>query len=149
MKEQNKNLTVKKAFTSDLTTFKLSVYYSHRNTGQAYTKAEIDRKENRKFHNSIDFLPTVYGYYTRHDIALSKLTNHISKNRAFIISALLFVNDFKEKKQFLIGKYSKNADFDMFTQPLFTYKELKKDVLYNGLAAKPIDIFELKHFKLA
>jgi len=148
MKETTQKITSKNVITSDLTTFKLTAYYSHRNTGERYTEEEIKAKKNRKFHNSIDFVPTLYGYYTRHDTALAKLTNHISKNRQFIINALLFVNDFNLKKQFLIGKYSKSSDFDKFIQPLFIQKEQKKDVLYNGLMAEPLGIYDLKHFNL-
>ena len=75
MEKSDKNPANKDANTSDLSVFKLCVYYSHRSNGQSYSITEISAQEHRKYHNSIDFISSQDGWITRHDLAFNKLVN--------------------------------------------------------------------------
>ena len=133
--------------TSDLSTFKLCVYYSHRSNGQAYNINEISLKEHRKFHNSIDFISSADGWLTRHDLAFNKLVNHVKKHREKIFMALLYANNFKTNKQFLLAKWGKNNEFDKIIVPTWE-KNPKNEVFIHDLPCEPLETYEIKRFKL-
>lgn len=132
----------KKTYQKDQTAFKLCVYYSHKSNGIAYNIAEITHKHHRKYHDSIDFIPVQNGWLTRHDLALQKLLNHLKKHREKIFSALLFANNHKAKKQYLIGRFNKNTDFDIQVMPQF-YKHPDGSVTISGLNQAPLETFDL------
>ena len=133
---------MQKNYKKDQSVFKLCVYYSHKSNGVAYNINEISHKEHRKYHDSFDFIPVQDGWLTRHDIAFNKLLNHLKKHRDKIFSALLFVNNFKAKKQYLIGSYNKSTDFDIQIQPNF-YKHPDGSVTVQGLNQPPLKTFDL------
>lgn len=132
---------------SDRTAFKLCVYYSHKPTGIPYTYIETGLKKNRKYHDSHDFILSGNGYVTRHDLALNKLLTHLEKHKDKITQALLFANDHVNKKQYLIGQFGKNEEFNRFIQPEFISYD-NKNIFFNGLIAPPIEEFDLHYFNL-
>jgi hypothetical protein len=157
---------------NDTTVFKLCVWYDKKTNGEYFTQWEKDVNKNRKYHDSIDFILTSGGYITRHDEALNKLLNHITKWEGHIIRALLYYNDFAHEKQYLIGKFDRDKTKNVFIQPLFEHKQkvfYTEKVFYNlktdeppaikeqkietnnvfcvGLLAKPLNEYSLKHNK--
>ena len=128
---------------TDLTKFKLVVYYSHKSSGVPYSYLDIEGKKNRKYHDSHDFILTSEGNKTRHDLALNKLLNHLEKWKSHIYSALIFVNDFTNSQQLLIGKFHKNEEFNQFIQPLFKSYD-NNQVFYSDLIAPPLQIYALR-----
>jgi len=146
--EKNDKIQKKEdANTSDTSVFKLCVYYSHRSNGQTYSITEISAQEHRKYHNSIDFIASPDGWQTRHDLAFNKLVNHIKKHRDKIFTALLYANNFKTNKQFLIGKWGRTNYFDKIIIPSFT-KDAKNNILINGLPCEPLETYTIKKFYL-
>jgi len=135
---------MKNHYKKDQTAFKLVVYYSHRSNGTAYNINEITLKEHRKYHDSIDFIPIINGWQTRHDLAYSKLLNHLKKHRDKIFSALLFANNHKKKKQYLIGKFNRSNDFDIHILPQFTKDEKTGNVFITGLHQPALETYDLK-----
>jgi hypothetical protein len=133
---------------SDKTAFKIVVWYSHHSDGTPFTPEEIKTKQNRKYHDSKDFIYSKNGWITRHDIAYQKLCTHVEKNRNKILTALLFCNDISRKKQYLISKYSKNNEFDVIIKPQFASAD-NRHVFFYKLVAEPLEIYELKHYKLS
>jgi hypothetical protein len=131
-----------KTFTKDKTAFKLCVYYSHRSNGTAYNIAEITRKDHRKYHDSIDYINTANGWLTRHDLAYQKLINHLKKHRDKIFSALLYCNNHKAGKQYLIAKFNRNVEFDEQVIPQF-FKNTDGSIQVNGLNQAPLETYEL------
>lgn len=132
----------KKTYTKDKTAFKLCVYYSHKSNGIAYNIAEISRKEHRKYHDSIDYIPIIDGWQTRHDLAYQKLINHLKKHRDKIFSALLYCNNHKANKQYLIAKFNRNIEFDHQVIPQF-FKNPDGSIVVNGLNQKPLETYDL------
>jgi len=147
----NGNQKKEKTYVSDSTKFKLCVYYSHKPNGVPYSIVEINTKRHRHYHDSKDYKHTTSGKtVTRHDEAFNKLLRHVKKHEGHIISALLFVNDFIEGKQHLIGKFfPKDADRDDFVMPVFTEDELGMGhIYYAGLTASPIETTDIQTFIL-
>lgn len=125
METTNKNykrgILAKPKHEPDTTKFKLVVFYEKKPNGEYWTQYEKAEKKNRKYHDSIDFILTPVGYVTRHDEALNKLLHHIEKFKDNISTALLYMNDFANDKQYLIGKFSKDETKNVFVQPVFKY----------------------------
>lgn len=141
--EKNAPAEALKSHESDLTKFKLVVYYSHKSSGVPYSYLDIEGKKNRKYHDSHDFILTPDGYKTRHDLALNKLLSHLEKWKSHIYSALIFVNDFVKSEQLLIGKFHRNEEFNEFIQPIFKSYD-NNQVFFSDLLAPPLQIYKLK-----
>ena len=146
MKENQKTAPApgQKNRETDLTKFKLVVYYSHKASGVPYSYLDIEGKKNRKYHDSHDFILTADGYKTRHDLALNKLLSHLEKWKSHIYSALIFVNDFVKGEQLLIGKFHRNEEFNEFIQPLFKSYD-NNQVFVSDLIAPPLQVYKLQN----
>lgn len=137
-------ILLKKKHEPDTTKFKLLVYYSRKISGEYFTQLEIDDNKNRKYHDSVDFILTNGGVnITRHDEAYNKLINHLNKWQSHIIRAKMYMNDFANNKQYLIGifekEYTKLVVPDFKTFDKITYKE---KIVFNGLSQTDFEIRE-------
>lgn len=167
-----KGILAKPKHEPDTTKFKLCVWYEKKRNGEYYTQFEKNANKNRHYHDSIDFILTPVGYVTRHDEAYNKLLKHLEIYKDNIIRALLFMNDFANDKQYIIGKFERDETKTRIIQPVFShYKKVSYDekVIFNesnpdqyeikerhleanqvfctGLLAQPLSEFKLRHYK--
>lgn len=144
--QKNKIEKKPKTYVSDTTKFKLCVYYSHKPDGVPYNIREINMKKHRHYHDSYDYVHTTGGKtVTRHDLAFNKLLHVIEEYKNHISFALLFVNDFVEGKQHLIGKFFKDPNRSIFIQPQFTPDSIGiGHIYYDGLTASPIETTDIQ-----
>lgn len=167
-----KGILLKAKHEPDTTKFKLCVWYEKKLSGEYFTQWEKSQNKNRKYHDSIDFILTIGGNVTRHDEAYNKLLHHLEKWESHIERALMYMNDFTNDKQYLIGKFEKDKTKTFIVQPEFThYKKMfyqekivfsklehevyeikEKEIIVNsvfatGLTSPPISEFKLKFNK--
>lgn len=131
---------------ADQTKFKLCVWYNYKPDGTPYSIIEKNNNRNRKYHDSIDFVPTQtptgIEYATRHDLAFEKLFNHLTYYSSKIDKALMFVNDFMREEQLLIINWHSDINRTKFVNPLF--KQLNGQIFFEGLSCQPLRIDKLK-----
>jgi hypothetical protein len=170
---QKRGILARERKEHDSTKFKLLCWYEKKNAMEFYTQHEIDGNKNRHYHDSVDFfMGSGNQYITRHDIAFEKLVDHVKKYRDRIFVAWLFMNDFGNNAQYLIGKYNRFKHESFLVQPEFTHYEklivaekiihdeknpeqfeiIEKQfnlnhVFATGLTAAPLEIYELKQLK--
>lgn len=134
---------VKQNHVINTTKFKISVYYSHRKTGEAYTILEKQDGKNHHFHDSKDYIETKGGKtITRHDLAFNKLLRHIDLYRDKIMTALLFVNDFGNDAEIMIGKF--NEYEQKLVQPIF--EEIDGQIYFSHLKGAPLRVDSMRKF---
>jgi hypothetical protein len=110
----------KRAHTTNTTRVKIVCYYSHRSDGTPYSIYEMQRSMNRKAHDIYEFIYSENKKaIVREDLSIKKAKRHLEKHKEKIISALIFVNDWKTKQECMIGKY--HRDYGMqYKDPEFT-----------------------------
>lgn len=143
--QTKRGILLKPKHEPDTTKFKLVVWYDKKPSGEYYTQFEKASNKNRKYHDSIDFILTPGGYITRHDEAYNKLLNHLEKWKENIIRAQLFMNDFVNDKQYLIGKFERDETKSFFVQPDFKHYEkiiYKEKIVFNKLDNSQFEIKE-------
>lgn len=135
-----------KKYVSDRTRFKLCVYYSHKPCGTPYSVIEKNFKKHRKYHDSYDYVPIKGGKtVTREDMAFNKLLHHVEHYKAYIEFALLYVNNFSDGKQYLIGKFFKDEQRSQFVMPNFKEDSLGIGHCYfDGLQASPLEVSDIQ-----
>lgn len=145
-----KILPKQKVYQTDQHRFKLCVYYSHKPCGTPYSVIEKNLKKHRKYHDGeFDYVHTTEGRtVTREDLAFNKLLKHLELHKAHIDSALLFVNDFAEQKQHLIGKFFRDENRSIFIQPIFMQDEMIGHVYFSHLPKSPIETTQLRSITL-
>lgn len=129
----------------DNTKFKLVVWYNLKTNGMPYSIVEKNNNLNRKYHDSIDFVPsqTIDGieYITRHDLAFEKLFNHLTYYSCRIDKALMFVNDWINEEQLTIINWHNDINRTKFVNPLF--KQYCGQVFYDGLSCPALKVDKL------
>lgn len=148
--ETNKILPTAKHYEANSTKFKLCVYYAIKPNGEAYTHPEKILKRHRKYHDSYDYINVTGGKtITRHDIALNKLLHHLEQYKERIEFALLYMNDFVNGEQHLIGKFFKDEARSIFIMPSFSEDSYGQGhVLCAGLQSSPLETVPLQKVKL-
>ncbi len=139
-----------KNYQSDCTRFKLCIYYSHKPDGTPYNVIERNMKKHRKYHDSYDYIHSTAGKtVTREDYGYNKLLIFLEQHKAHIEFGLLFVNDFVNQKQHLIGKFFKDENRTQLVQPMFTNDEYGiGHVYFHDLHAPALETSNLQQVTL-
>jgi hypothetical protein len=148
--ETDKILPTQKYHEANSTKFKLCVYYGIKPNMQPYTHVEKLQKKNRKYHDSYDYINITGGKtITRHDMALNKLLHYLEQYKERIEFALLYMNDFANNEQHLIGKFFRDEVRSIFVMPEFAEDSYTKThVLVSGLQSPPLETVPLQRVKL-
>lgn len=135
-----------KQFETDNTKFKLCVYYHVKPDLTVYSHVEKIQKRHRKYHDSYDYVNVTGGKtITRHDMALNKLLHHLEQYKERIEFALLYMNDFANGEQHLIGKFFRDEVRSIFVMPEFSPDSYGVGhVLVSGLQSKPLETTKLQ-----
>lgn len=138
-------VTTNETFITDTTTFKMVVFFSHKVSGVAFSVYEKQQNKNRRYVDSYDYIVTVGGKtQTRHDLAYKKLGLFYNDHLNSIQSAILFFNDFENKKQHKIAVlYNNKARNIQACIPTFADPDENGNVRVNGWAGNPIRSYEL------
>ncbi len=133
-------------FLSNSTKFTLCVYWQRKPDGSFYNVQEINAKRHRKYIDSYDYhIGEGFKSITRHDEAFYKLLVYAQKNIHNIVKAVIFLNEFVERKQYMIAKLSQNELDCQIVYPSFTNPADTplNHVYVDGLKGLPLETYDL------
>lgn len=120
------------------TAFKICAYYEKKPNGQYYSAFEIQQRQNRKYHDSFDYITTKNALtITRHDEAYKKQNDFFNRNVHNMLTAFQFA--IINGEEFCIKKIV-HKKLVAAVEPQFYIGKQPNSIIVVGLKGKPIKL---------